>query len=89
MAPRTGRLAQLVRALPSHGRGRGFESLSAHATLRLVQVAIPAAQSATRTPIYDPKRHLNGLRRLSGRRTEHLSLGRCFRDAFWLPQLRW
>jgi hypothetical protein len=25
-----GRLAQLVRALPSHGRGRGFESRIAH-----------------------------------------------------------
>ena len=25
-----GRLAQLVRALPSHGRGLGFESLVAH-----------------------------------------------------------
>ena len=25
-----GRLAQLVRALPSHGRGRGFESPIAH-----------------------------------------------------------
>ncbi len=25
-----GRLAQLVRALPSHGRGRGFESRGAH-----------------------------------------------------------
>ena len=28
--PSQGRLAQLVRALPSHGRGPGFESLTAH-----------------------------------------------------------
>jgi hypothetical protein len=28
----SGRLAQLVRALPSHGRGPGFESLTAHQT---------------------------------------------------------
>jgi hypothetical protein len=27
---KVGRLAQLVRVLPSHGRGRGFESRSAH-----------------------------------------------------------
>jgi hypothetical protein len=29
-SPRIGRLAQLVRALRLHRRGRGFESLSAH-----------------------------------------------------------
>ena len=28
--PHSGRVAQLVRALPSHGRGQGFESLRAH-----------------------------------------------------------
>ena len=28
-----GRLAQLVRVLPSHGRGRGFESRSAHCVM--------------------------------------------------------
>ena len=28
--PHPGRVAQLVRALPSHGRGQGFESLRAH-----------------------------------------------------------
>ena len=32
--PSTGRLAQLARALPLQGRGRGFESLNAHQTYR-------------------------------------------------------
>ncbi len=35
----SGRLAQLVRALPSHGRGRGFESPIAHSLLSISQQA--------------------------------------------------
>src|SRR5687768_14316429 len=35
-----GRLAQLVRALPLHGRSQGFESLSAHKSLTHVRLFI-------------------------------------------------
>lgn len=33
--PKSGRLAQLVRARASHARGRGFKSLIAHASVRV------------------------------------------------------
>ena len=39
MADALGRIAQPVRALPSHGRGRGFEFLYAHC------LALPAPQN--------------------------------------------
>lgn len=43
---RFGRLAQLVRALPSHGRGRGFESLIAHSEKPLLSRGFLASGAA-------------------------------------------
>jgi hypothetical protein len=72
-----GRLAQLVRALPLQGRGRGFESLSAHRSNRRPTALEPPSSRRPRAPAFSRrsvrrrvaesfKAVLHGLERLRG-----------------------
>ena len=75
--PLRGRIAQLVRALPSHGRGQGFESLCAHhsapvsasgGTVLRVRGRRPSRASIPRPDlrVYSPRQQPRGVRAVAG-----------------------